>query len=203
MATLTRAPRLHGRGALDLPNPVEDRRVDFMGQRAAETARWSGTRSRLPSRRNARSESEARSELVEAHQSISWNTRLSTTLPQTFTRFIDEVYNSRRLHLGSAQGRCRSRQPPRGCIHHSDRGSQYAAADYRKLLAKHGLIGSMSRRGNPYENAMAESFMKTLKVGLSHGIRDFRQGRRVILSSPVQGRTPEFGAFCPLERRTK
>ena len=42
--------------------------------------------------------------------------------------------------------------------------AQYAAADYRKLLAKHGLIGSMSRRGNPYENAMAESFMKTLKV---------------------------------------
>ncbi len=42
--------------------------------------------------------------------------------------------------------------------------AQYAAADYRKLLAKHGLIGSMSRRGNLYENAIAESFMKTLKV---------------------------------------
>ena len=42
--------------------------------------------------------------------------------------------------------------------------AQYASADYRKLLAKHGLIGSMGRRGNPYDNAMAESFMKTLKV---------------------------------------
>ena len=52
--------------------------------------------------------------------------------------------------------------PNRGSIFHADQ--QYAAADYRKLLAKHGLIGSMSRRGNPYENAMAESFMKTLKV---------------------------------------
>ena len=69
-----------------------------------------------------------------------------------------------RLTLAALKAAVRSRQPPRGCIHHSDRGSQYAAADYRKLLAKHGLIGSMSWRGNPYENAMAESFMKTLKV---------------------------------------
>ena len=51
-----------------------------------------------------------------------------------------------------------------GCIHHSDRGSQYASEIYRELLAVHGLIGSMSRRANPYDNAKAESFMKTLKV---------------------------------------
>src|SRR6266702_6776806 len=56
-----------------------------------------------------------------------------------------------------------SRAPPLGCIRHSDRGSQYAAADYRAELAKHGLKGSMGR-GNPYDNAKAESFMKTLKV---------------------------------------
>jgi putative transposase len=42
--------------------------------------------------------------------------------------------------------------------------AQYAAEAYRKLLAAYGLIGSMSRRGNPYDNAEAESFMKTLKV---------------------------------------
>jgi putative transposase len=57
-----------------------------------------------------------------------------------------------------------ARRPPYGCIHHSDRGSQYAAEDYRAELAKHGLKGSMGRRGNPYDNAKAESFMKTLKV---------------------------------------
>ena len=57
-----------------------------------------------------------------------------------------------------------ARQPPPGCIHHSDRSSQYAAEDYRAELAKHGLRGSMGRRGNPYDNAKAESFMKTLKV---------------------------------------
>ena len=51
-----------------------------------------------------------------------------------------------------------------GLVHHSDRGSQYAAEDYRAELAKHGLNGSMGRRGNPYDNAKAESFMKTLKV---------------------------------------
>ena len=57
-----------------------------------------------------------------------------------------------------------SRAPPKGCIHHSDRGSQYASEPYRELLAAHKLVGSMSRRGNPYDNAKAESFMKTLKV---------------------------------------
>ena len=86
----------------------------------------------------------------------SWSRRV---VGYAISRSIDT-----RLTLAALKAAVRSRQPPRGCIHHSDRGSQYAAADYRKMLAKHGLIGSMSRRGNPYENAMAESFMKTLKV---------------------------------------
>ena len=55
------------------------------------------------------------------------------------------------------------RRPPPGCVHHSDRGSQYASEPYRKKLEKHGLHGSMGRRGNPYDNAKAESFMKTFK----------------------------------------
>ena len=46
----------------------------------------------------------------------------------------------------------------------TDRGSQYAAQAYRSLLHNHGLIGSIARRGNRYDNAMIESFMKTLKV---------------------------------------
>ena len=56
-----------------------------------------------------------------------------------------------------------ARRPPPGCIGHTDRGFQYASARYRQLLAQHGLIGSMSRRGNPYD-AKAASFNKTLKV---------------------------------------
>src|SRR5207249_2895839 len=56
------------------------------------------------------------------------------------------------------------RDPPRGCVHHSDRGSQYASEIYRAVLREHGFVGSMGRRGNPYDNAKVESFMKTLKV---------------------------------------
>src|SRR3546814_11717647 len=56
------------------------------------------------------------------------------------------------------------RSPPSGCVHHSDRGSQYAAKAYREILEARGLVGSMGRRGNHYDNAKAESFMKTLKV---------------------------------------
>jgi putative transposase len=48
--------------------------------------------------------------------------------------------------------------------HESVRGAQYASEIYRQLLIEHGLVGSMGRRGNPYDNAKAESFMKTLKV---------------------------------------
>ena len=69
-----------------------------------------------------------------------------------------------RIAVAALKAAVRSRNPPAGCIHHSDRGAQYASEIYRKLLTAHGLVGSMSRRGNPYDNAKAESFMKTLKV---------------------------------------
>jgi putative transposase len=55
------------------------------------------------------------------------------------------------------------RQPAPGLVHHSDRGVQYACSDYTDLLKKHGITISMSRKGNPYDNAACESFMKTLK----------------------------------------
>jgi putative transposase len=69
-----------------------------------------------------------------------------------------------RIAVAALKAAVRGRSPDKGCIHHSDRGSQYAAEVYRALLTAHGLAGSMSRRGNPYDNAKAESFMKTLKV---------------------------------------
>jgi putative transposase len=68
-----------------------------------------------------------------------------------------------RLTVAALQAALADRRPAPGCIHHSDRGSQYDAAVYRELLEQHGLVGSMSRRGNPYDNPQAESFMKTLK----------------------------------------
>src|SRR5438874_4670064 len=58
------------------------------------------------------------------------------------------------------------RQPPQGLLHHSDRGSQYASHDYQQLLAVHGIQSSMSRKGNCWDNAVAESFFATLKVEL-------------------------------------
>ena len=56
------------------------------------------------------------------------------------------------------------RKPPKGAIHHSDRGVQYASHDYIEALLQHGFLISMSRKGNPYDNATTESFFKTLKV---------------------------------------
>jgi putative transposase len=67
------------------------------------------------------------------------------------------------LAVAALEAALAARGPPPGCVHHSDRGSQYASGPYRKKLAAHGLRGSMGRRGNPYDNAKAESFMKTLK----------------------------------------
>ena len=69
-----------------------------------------------------------------------------------------------RLTLAALNTAVERRKPPPGCIHHSDRGSQYAAQGYREALLRHGLVSSMGRRGNPYDNPKAESFMKTLKV---------------------------------------
>ena len=61
------------------------------------------------------------------------------------------------------------RRMPRGVIVHSDRGSQYCSKKYQALLAKRGLICSMSGKGNCYDNAVAESFFHTLKVEMVHG----------------------------------
>lgn len=69
-----------------------------------------------------------------------------------------------RLTLAALRSAIERRKPPPGCIHHTDRGSQHAAGRYRQALAENSLDGSMGRRGNPYDNAKAESFMKTLKV---------------------------------------
>jgi len=67
------------------------------------------------------------------------------------------------LTLAALRMALRQRKAAAGLVHHSDRGVQYASRDYTALLAEHGVRISMSRRGNPYDNALAESFIKTLK----------------------------------------
>jgi transposase InsO family protein len=67
------------------------------------------------------------------------------------------------LPLQALRSAIASRRPAPGLIHHCDRGVQYASAAYVDTLLKHGMIPSMSRPGNPYDNAKCERFMKTLK----------------------------------------
>lgn len=62
----------------------------------------------------------------------------------------------------------RRRKPAEGLIFHSDRGVQYAAAAYREKLAAYGIRQSMSRRGDSYDNAVAENFFSCLKCELIH-----------------------------------
>jgi putative transposase len=105
------------------------------------------------------------------------------------------------------------RPAPGSLIHHSDRGVQYACGDYTALLAAHDIQPSMSRVGNPYDNAKAESFMKTLKQEEVDGsaYRDADEARREIgafleqiynrqrLHSALAYRPPaEFEANLPL-----
>lgn len=67
------------------------------------------------------------------------------------------------LTLGALRLAIGERDPASGCIHHSDQGIQYASSDYVKELQAYGFKISMARRGNPYDNAVCESFIKTLK----------------------------------------
>lgn len=74
---------------------------------------------------------------------------------------LDDTVTLQALRMALAH-----RRPPRGGLHHSDRGVQYASDDYRTLLAEHGFTASMSRPGDCWDNAVAESFFATLKTEL-------------------------------------
>ena len=67
------------------------------------------------------------------------------------------------LAVAALRQAIQTRQPPPGCVHHSDRGVQYLCNDYVALLTEHKFLISNSAKGNPYHNAFVESFMKTLK----------------------------------------
>jgi putative transposase len=58
----------------------------------------------------------------------------------------------------------RARQPPAGLVHHTDRGGQYTAHDYQARLTRRGVVPSMSRAGDGYDNALAESFLSTIEA---------------------------------------
>ena len=79
---------------------------------------------------------------------VGWNLAPKMTTELALTAFSNAI---------------ESRRPAPGLIHHSDRGVQYASTAYVDMLHLHGMIPSMSRPGNPYDNAKCERFMKTLK----------------------------------------
>jgi len=70
------------------------------------------------------------------------------------------------LVIDALQMAVRRRSPPPGLLHHSDRGSQYASNDYQQMLADHQMVCSMSRKGNCWDNAVMESFYRSLKTEL-------------------------------------
>jgi putative transposase len=79
-----------------------------------------------------------------------------------------DVAPTTRLALTALQSAVQKRRPAAGLLHHSDRGCQYTSAEYRERLARLGVTVSMSRKGNCWDNAVAESFFATLKSELIH-----------------------------------
>lgn len=88
------------------------------------------------------------------------------------------------LVLGALRLALEQRDPPPGLIHHSDRGSQYAARAYQQLLADHDIVCSMSRRANCWDNACVESFFSTLKRELpnDHVFEDWHEVDRAVFA---------------------
>jgi transposase InsO family protein len=112
----------------------------------------------------------------------------------------------RHLVLRALDMALKGRQPPRGLLHHSDRGSQYASEGYQRALAARGIECSMSRKGNCWDNAVAESFFSSLKMELVHEA-DFatREQARAALFDYIevfynrQRRHSSLGYLSPVE----
>jgi len=114
--------------------------------------------------------------------------------------------NDAELALSALRRSVASRRPPRGILHHSDRGSPYASDAYRAELGLHGFTQSMSRKGNCWDNAVAESFFASLRAELTDHVcfetRD--QAERAIADYiedfyNVARRHSSLGYLCPIE----
>jgi transposase InsO family protein len=94
-----------------------------------------------------------------------------------YSRFVVGWATSSRIDvslvLAALEMAVARRRPPRGLVIHSDQGTQYAAGDYQRFLVRHSMTCSMSRRGNCWDNAVAESFFGMLKAELTNGV-DYR-----------------------------
>jgi transposase InsO family protein len=114
--------------------------------------------------------------------------------------------NDRQLALEALSKAMRSRSPSRGLLHHSDRGSPYASDDYRAYLTERGLVASMSRKGNCWDNAVAESFFATIKGEMiDHESYATRSQARVSIGDYIENfynpvrRHSSIGYVSPIE----
>ena len=103
-----------------------------------------------------------------------------------FSRFVVgwavSPRNDRQLTIAALEMALRRRVPDAGLLHHTDRGSTYASADYQVLLDAHGLTCSMSRRGNCHDNAVAEAFFSSLKSERADRFASVSQAQRELFA---------------------
>ncbi len=99
-----------------------------------------------------------------------------------FSRFVlgwaMSVLNDRNLALAALNAALRRRCPALGLLHHTDQGSPYTSEDYQYELSRHGIVCSMSRRGNCYDNAAVESFFGTFKTELGETFESAADAKR-------------------------
>jgi transposase InsO family protein len=124
--------------------------------------------------------------------------------------FAASATNDRQLALDALRAALAARSPGAGLLHHSDRGSPYASAEYRAALAEHGIVASMSRRGDCWDNAVAESFFATLKgEWLDHDVYATRADAIVAIEDFINGfynpqrRHSALGYLSPIEFELK
>jgi len=120
--------------------------------------------------------------------------------------FAGSASNDRQLALDALGAALAARAPGAGLLHHSDRGSPYASAEYRATLADHGIVASMSRRGDCWDNAVAESFFATLKgEWLDHDLYATRADAIAAIDDFINGfynpqrRHSALGYLSPIE----
>jgi putative transposase len=98
-----------------------------------------------------------------------------------YSRFVVgwalSAVNDRQLVIRALEMALRRRCPEAGLMHHSDQGSPYASEDYQNVLGAHGITCSMSRRGNCYDNAVAESWFSTLKAELGERFESYADAK--------------------------
>jgi putative transposase len=113
--------------------------------------------------------------------------------------------NDRELALHALRNALHTRRPGRGAVHHSDRGSPYASADYTAVLDAHGFVASMSRTGDCYDNAVVESFFGSLKTELACDIYPSRGIASATIADYIenfynpQRRHSHLGYISPIE----